>query len=77
MPLWLSKISFFYLTIEHSIHLLTCWNQTLFWLSSFFHKIFQLENEIQDIQSDVSDLNKQQVRIIYPLFCWSFLGKPL
>lgn len=39
--------------------------------------MFQLENEIQDIQSDVSDLNKQQVRIIYPLFCWSFLGKPL
>lgn len=41
-----------------------------------FHVIFQFENEIQGIQSDVSDLNKQQVRIIYILFCWSFLGKP-
>ena len=60
-----------------TLHLSTCWNQTLFWLCSFFHIIFQFENEIQGIQSDVSDLNKQQVRIIYLLFCWLFLQKPL
>lgn len=44
----------------------------LFWLTLplFFHIIIQLENEIQGIQSDVSDLNKQQVRTIIYTHCF-------
>lgn len=56
-----------------TLHFLSCWNQMLFWLTLplFFHIIIiQLENEIQGIQSDVSDLNKQQVRTIIYTHCF-------